>query len=149
VQKKSKEDSTPDAFFWPMMPNQLVKNKLDNKSRKFFVIICNKRIYSVIIIEPDINQPYLIPAPYNGPDGLQSNMNHIGVYSMWEHFVDFLATDSLSVVPFPRKAPGLNPFYHNNHYTGHKRLSTFIHLSQGKHVQDGISSQIPIFPSSL
>ena len=33
-QKKSKEDTSPDSFFWPMMPAQLVKNKLDNRNRK-------------------------------------------------------------------------------------------------------------------
>jgi hypothetical protein len=51
---------------------------------------------------------------------------------MWEHFLDFLASDPLSVVVQPRAVPPLNPFVVSNHYTGKRRLSTLMKLGHGK-----------------
>lgn len=62
---------------------------------------------------------------------LSSNMNHFAVFSMWEHFVDFLASDSLSVVAQPRPVPPLNPRQQINRYTGRRRLQVFSQLSSG------------------
>lgn len=88
-------------------------------------------------IEPDINQAYLIPAPYVHPTNpnLSSNMNHFAVYSMWEHFVDFLAADSLSVVINPRPVHTLNPSHELNFFTGRQRLSSFVQLSVGLSIE--------------
>lgn len=77
--------------------------------------------------EPEIGQAYLIPAPYIG----QSGMNHYAVFSMWEHFLDFLVNDSMSVVTQPRPVPPLNAQHPNNHHTGRRRLPCFHQLSQG------------------
>jgi hypothetical protein len=118
--KKSKEDNSADAFFWPMMPVQLVKSKLDNRN------------------QPDINQAYVIPAPYVHPTipNLSSNMNHFAVFSMWEHFVDFLASDSLSIVANPRPVHTMNPYQRINHFTGRKRLDCFSQLSIGQSIEN-------------
>jgi hypothetical protein len=62
-------------------------------------------------------------------------MNHFAVFSMWEHFVDFLATDSLSVVANPRPVHTMNPHQCINHFTGRKRLDCFLQLSTGRPVE--------------
>jgi hypothetical protein len=78
--------------------------------------------------QPEISQPYIVPAP--GSFGVHHSINDAAVYSMWEHFLDFLATDSLSIVTQPRAVPPLNPFQVTNRYTGKNRLSVFRALSQ-------------------
>lgn len=49
---------------------------------------------------------------------------------MWEHFLDFLKSDSLSIVTVPRNVPPLNPYQIHNPYNGKKRLPVFMKLSQ-------------------
>lgn len=49
---------------------------------------------------------------------------------MWEHFLDFLVTDSLSVVTQRRAVPPLNPSHPINGHTGRRRLPCFHQLSQ-------------------
>lgn len=71
-------------------------------------------------------QDYLVTAPHG-----QSGMNHYAVYSMWEHFLDFLVTDSLLIVTKRRAVPPLNSCHPNNYHTGCRRLRCFQQLSQG------------------
>jgi hypothetical protein len=113
IKRKSKEDTVADTFFWPTMPMSTVSAKLDSRN------------------QPDIAQSYIIPAP--GSYSAHNSVNDAAVFSMWEHFLDFLATDSLSVVTQPRAVPPLNPFQPTNRFTGKTRLSAFRNLSQGKH----------------
>lgn len=77
---------------------------------------------------PHISQPYIVPAPCSYSQ-VNSN-NDYAVFSMWEHFLDFLKSDSLSVVTVARNVPPINPFQVYNHYTGKKRLPIFLKLSQ-------------------
>jgi len=81
------------------------------------------------LVEPDIAQSYIVPAP--GSYSAHSSINDSAVFSMWEYFLDFLATDSLSVVTQPRAVPPLNPYQANNRFTGKSRLPVFRNLSQG------------------
>lgn len=124
-----------------MMPAQLVKNKLDNRNRKLLTLQLSSKNNATkppsSPIEPDINQSYLIPAPYVHPTNpnLSSNMNHFAVYSMWEHFVDFIATDSLSVVVNPRPVHTTNPQQEINYFTGRHRLRCFKQLSLGQSIE--------------
>lgn len=62
-------------------------------------------------------------------------MNHFAVYSMWEHFVDFIATDSLSVVVNPRPVHTTNPQQEINYFTGRHRLRCFKQLSLGQSIE--------------
>lgn len=110
TKRKSKEDSVTDTFFWPTMSLNSVMGKLDGKQM------------------PHIHQPYIVPAPYSY---FQINSNNDNaVFSMWEHFLDFCKTDSLSIVTVPRTVATTNPFSANNPYTGKKRLPILVHLSQ-------------------
>lgn len=86
----------------------------------------------LLSLEPEIAQSYIIPAP--GSYSAHNSVNDAAVFSMWEHFLDFLATDSLSVVTQPRAVSSLNPMLKTNTFTGKPRLPAFRYLSQGKHV---------------
>lgn len=79
---------------------------------------------------PHIAQPYVVPAPNSYVQS--SSNNDEAVYSMWEHFLDFLKADPQSVINYPRNAPQLNPYVTVNPYTGKQRLSVFVKLSQTK-----------------
>ncbi|KAJ1440819.1 hypothetical protein B484DRAFT_476588 [Ochromonadaceae sp. CCMP2298] len=110
--RKSRDDAGVDAFFWPTMPMNAVMSRPDTRNM------------------PAIAQPYIVPAPNSYT--YSSSNNDVSVYSMWEHFLDFCKTDSLSVVTVPRSVqPQLtNPFARTNIYSGKARLSTFMRLSQ-------------------
>lgn len=111
IKRKSKDETGTDTFFWPTMPLGTVMSKLDARN------------------QPDIAQSYIVPAP--GSYSTHSSINDSAVFSMWEYFLDFLATDSLSVVTQPRAVPPLNPYQANNRFTGKSRLPVFRNLSQG------------------
>jgi hypothetical protein len=81
---------------------------------------------------PHISQPYVIPLP--GIQARLSGNNDTAVYSMWEHFLDFCKSDSLSIINLPRHVQPLNPYQTTNSYTGSKRLPVFLSLSQMKKV---------------
>jgi hypothetical protein len=66
-----------------------------------------------------------------GPSGIPG-INDEAVYSMWQHFLDFAKSDSLSVVKSQRQVRAPNPYSLINPYTGKKRLSVFVQLSQQK-----------------
>lgn len=112
TKRKSKEDMVTDLFFWPTMSLNSVMGKTDMKNM------------------PHIAQPFIVPAPASY---MQINGNNdLAVFSMWEHFLDFCKSDSLSVVAQPRKVPPLNPYVPNNPYTGRKRLPFLVKLSENQ-----------------
>jgi hypothetical protein len=99
-----------DTFFWPTMSLNSVMGKLEKNG------------------VPSIHQPYIVPAP-SSVTHFPSN-NDASVFSMWEYYLDFLKSDSLSVVTTPRNVPPLNPYQIHNPYSGKKRLPIFMKLSQ-------------------
>jgi len=113
TKRKSKEDVTGDAFFWPTMSLNSVLGKTDLKNM------------------PHIAQPYIVSVPTTVV-GLSTSNNESAVFSMWEHFLDFCKSDALSIVPVPRKVPTLNPYVATNGYTGKRRLGILVRLSQGQ-----------------
>lgn len=120
--RKTKDDTTVDAFFWPTMPLHTVMGVLDNRN------------------QPHIAQPYVVPVPVghssaaingNGNNSNNNNnYNETAVYSMWEHFLDFLKVDSLSVVTVPRVVPTTDEYNPINPHTGKSRLPVLMYLSQ-------------------
>jgi hypothetical protein len=81
---------------------------------------------------PLITQHYIVPIPSSCT--YSNTNNDLGVYSMWEHFLDYLKSDYLTVVTTPRSVPLLNPYGTVNYHTGGKRLLVFQCLSQEKSV---------------
>lgn len=79
---------------------------------------------------PHISQPYIVPAPSSYTQ--MSSNNDYAVFSMWEHFLDFCKADNLSIVMVPRNVLTNNPHTQHNPYTGKKRLSALMRLSQGR-----------------
>jgi hypothetical protein len=79
---------------------------------------------------PHIAQPYIVPAPSSYTQ--TSSNNDYAVFSMWEHFLDFCKADTLSIVMVPRNVMTSNPLTQHNPYTGKRRLSVFMKLSQGR-----------------
>lgn len=118
--RKTKDDQCVDAFFWPTMPFNTVMGTVDNRN------------------QPHIAQPYLVPVPVgcstasiNGTGSSSNNNNNeVAVFSMWEHFIDFLKSDSLSVVTVPRVVPTLDPHATMNPHTGKARLPVLKFLGE-------------------
>jgi hypothetical protein len=88
--------------------------------------------YPYPIVVPHISQSYVVPAPNSY--SYVSSINDRAVFSMWEHFLDFCKADAMSIVTIPRKVPALNAYALINPYTGRKRLSAFVKLSQSKNM---------------
>lgn len=114
MKKKSKEDMCMDAFFWPTMTRDSVTGKVDNKNL------------------PHISQHYIVPIPCSYT--FSNSNNDLAVYSMWEHFLDFLKSDYLSVVMIPRRTSLPNPYSAINTHTGRRRLPCFQALSQERSI---------------
>lgn len=125
-----------DAFFWPTMPQSQVMGKVDSRHRKSFssdYSHCFHLFYEQlhhVFTEPDVSQSYTLPPP--GLINEFNSINDAAVYSMWEHFVDYLVSDPLSVIAQPRSVPPLNPSQPYNRYSGKRRLPVFMTLCVGK-----------------
>lgn len=123
--KKSKEELCVDGLFWPTLTKEQVSGKLD--SRKL----------------PHISQPYDVPqpathpqqhshAPSTGTVSIHITKGHAwAVYSVWQHYLDFLYVDELSVVRVPRQVSALtfDPWQPVNGHTGKARLPVFVQLA--------------------
>ena len=82
---------------------------------------------------PHIEQHYIVPFPLSAVNNFGNN--DLGVFSMWEHFLDFLKCDPLSIITIPRQVPLCNPFTLTNPYTNKKRLPVLVKLSQQKSIE--------------
>lgn len=106
TRRKNKDDTALDAIFWPIMPYNLVAQKLDNTR------------------QPHVIQHYVVPVPQQD----QYRHHDQSVYSMWMHFVDFCLAnaDPLGV----EKATVFSaPDLPVNAYTKQSRLAIFRQLS--------------------
>jgi Zinc finger C-x8-C-x5-C-x3-H type (and similar) len=110
-QRKSKEDLCQDSFFWPTMPRHEVVGRLDFRNL------------------PLISQHYVVPHPTTTTGTPREMRNNYAVYSMWSHFLDFLAADPNSVIRIPRRVDPPNAYDEVNQHTGKRRLPVFVSLS--------------------
>ena len=65
TRRKNKEDIVIDSLFWPVLPSEVVNQKLDMNR------------------QPHVIQRYNVPSPQND----QFRRHDQAVYSMWQHFV--------------------------------------------------------------
>lgn len=110
TRRKNKEDMMPDSLFWPVMPYEMVAEKLDANQ------------------QPHVIQQYQVPYPQDDKYRLHDR----ALYSMWMNFVDSCVANSNSD-PYSDsqeiqcyKAPDV-PI---NIHTGRLRLPVFMLLSK-------------------
>jgi hypothetical protein len=118
IRKKTKDDSTIDAFFWTPMNNDDTRTLTDQNNI------------------PQVSQFYIVSTPLeqlantNKPYAVRELRTAIAVYSMWNYYLDFLATDPLSTVShIPRRVPAAKPADPVNRHTGRRRLPIFVKLA--------------------
>lgn len=115
TRRKNKEDVVLDSLFWPVMPQNLVNEKLDGNG------------------QPHVIQTYSVPAPLMD----QYQAHDRAVYSMWMHFVDFCVANQVPkpVGPGAVSACFSAPNSLLNRYTNRRRLPIFLKLSSGPEMQ--------------
>lgn len=123
--RKSREDPTTDGLFWPTLTREAVSGQLDRRG------------------QPKIDQQYIVPSPLQKdlialcmqpPPAILAQhfeRHQWCTYSTWQHFLDFLTTDDLSIVQEDRIVSSLT--YESsvveNQHTHRPRLDVFIGLA--------------------
>jgi len=110
TRKKNSEDSILDSFFWPTMPIQEVRKKLDSSK------------------QPHVIQNYVVPGPdaWNNPTEC---IHDQAIYSMWMHFTEFCGNASSGVTD--KSSNTFNSKVAKNQYSKRQRLALFVNLSNG------------------
>lgn len=101
TRRKNKEDENVDSLFWPVLPSDFVRRRLDNNG------------------QPIVIQPYHVPTPKSD----QYQLHDEAVFSMWNHFTSYCS--GVTSNPSHLKSEPVNEF------TRKFRLETFIVLSRG------------------
>ena len=135
--RQTKADNTiKDTFYWPDMTVHVLFSLTSVlstiKSYPLSFLLQRKDIGRYLDAQglPDPNQRYVIPESFAS---LHASFHNRGLYSVWNHFVEFCAHNSrIEAENKPMERDNffqVSDYAGNRHIYGTHRLSVFVHLS--------------------